>query len=47
MTTENMTDPTNSTYNYGEPAKVYEQVAYKSLRSALMNTTALQTISRR
>ncbi|UTC28569.1 hypothetical protein MARCHEWKA_00560 [Brevundimonas phage vB_BpoS-Marchewka] len=46
-----MSDPIQYTYvddfNTTAPAKVYEVPAYKTLRSALMNTTALQPITRR
>ncbi|USN14979.1 hypothetical protein PAPPERLAPAPP_00520 [Brevundimonas phage vB_BpoS-Papperlapapp] len=46
-----MADPIQYTYvddfSTGAPPKVYEVPVYKTLRSALMNTSALQPISRR
>lgn len=43
-----MSDPTTySTYSVKDPVKLYPQPVFKTLRAALMNTTALQAISRR
>ena len=46
-----MSDPTQYTYvddfSTAAPPKVYEHPIFKTLRGALMNTTALQPISRR
>lgn len=43
-----MSDPTTyTTYNVNDPVKLYPQPVFKTLRAALMNTTALQTIARR
>lgn len=43
-----MSDPTQYTYEYANaPTKLYPQPVFKTLRAALMNTTALQAISRR